>query len=137
MTLQENVRQPLFNRAVKSKYPPGSTFKLVQGLIGMQEGVLHSSDLHPCHEGFVVGKRKVKCHSHRSPVDLRDAVATSCNAYFCYVFKDIITNPKYGGVRRGLEVWREYVESFGFGRTLDGRLLTLDLKNINIDIIDL
>ncbi len=130
MTLQENVRQPLFNRAVKSKYPPGSTFKLVQGLIGMQEGVLHSSDLHPCHEGFVVGKRKVKCHSHRSPVDLRDAVATSCNAYFCYVFKDIITNPKYGGVRRGLEVWREYVESFGFGRTLDSDFIGEGVGNV-------
>ena len=43
-----NKRKPLFNRAVKAKYPPGSTFKLVQGLIGLQEGVLRPSDLHSC-----------------------------------------------------------------------------------------
>ena len=46
-----NKRNPMFNRAVKGKYPPGSTFKLVQGLIGLQEGVLKPSDLHPCHGG--------------------------------------------------------------------------------------
>ncbi|MDE6861282.1 MAG: penicillin-binding protein 2 [Alistipes sp.] len=130
MELQGNVQQPLFNRAVKAKYPPGSTFKLVQGLIGMQEGVLRPSDTHPCHEGFTVGKRKVKCHAHRSPVDLRDAVATSCNAYFCYVFKDIISNPRYGSVKRGLEVWREYVESFGFGRTLDSDFIGEGTGNV-------
>ena len=112
-------RNPQFNRAVKAKYPPGSTFKLVQGLIGLQEGVLRPSDRHPCSMGYSYGGRKMKCHEHRSPVDLRDAVATSCNAYFCYVFKDIITNPKYGSVRSGVERWNEYVESFGFGRKLD------------------
>ncbi len=111
-------RNPQFNRAVKAKYPPGSTFKLVQGLIGLQEGVLRSSDKHPCHEGYTYGSRTMKCHAHRSPVDLRDAVATSCNAYFCYVFKDIITNPKYGSVREGVKRWNDYVYSFGFGRKL-------------------
>ena len=37
MEMLGNKRQPLYNRAVKARYPPGSTFKLVQGLIGMQE----------------------------------------------------------------------------------------------------
>ncbi|MBO5732525.1 MAG: penicillin-binding protein 2 [Alistipes sp.] len=111
-------RNPQFNRAVKAKYPPGSTFKLVQGLIGLQEGVLRPRDMHPCSEGYSYGSRKMKCHAHRSPVDLRDAVATSCNAYFCYVFKDVITNPKYGAIREGVKAWNEYVYSFGFGRKL-------------------
>lgn len=112
-------RNPQFNRAVKAKYPPGSTFKLVQGLIGLQEGVLRPRDTHPCSMGYSYGGRKMKCHEHRSPVNLREAVATSCNAYFCYVFKDIITNPKYGSVRGGVEAWNDYVYSFGFGRKLD------------------
>jgi cell division protein FtsI/penicillin-binding protein 2 len=55
------------------------------------------------------------CHSHSSPLNLRDAVAHSCNAYFCYVFRDMITNAKYGSVKEGVRVWNEYVYSFGFG----------------------
>ena len=81
MKMIYNKRHPLFSRAVKAKYPPGSTFKLVQGLIGLQEGVLRPSDLHVCHEGYQVGRRRMKCHAHASPLDLRFAVATSCNAY--------------------------------------------------------
>ncbi len=113
-----NPRRPLYNRAVKGRYPPGSTFKLVQALIGLQEGVLHPSDMHPCHNGYKVGKLKMGCHAHRSPIDLRYAIATSCNAYFCYVFRDILENPKYGSVKEGFEVWKSYVESFGFGGPL-------------------
>lgn len=124
MELLRNKRQPLYNRAVQSKfYPPGSTFKIVQGLIGLQEGVLKPSDLHECHGGYQVGRRKMKCHAHPSPIDLRFAVATSCNAYFCYVFRDILDNPKYGNVKDGFEVWRKYVESFGFGRKLGSDFL--------------
>lgn len=113
-----NQRQPQFNRAVKAKYPPGSTFKLVQGLIGLQEGVLSASQRYPCDMGFSYGRRKMACHAHSSPLDLRDAVAHSCNAYFCYVFKDMITNKKYGSVKEGVRVWNDYVYSFGFGRQL-------------------
>ena len=121
--MMNNKRHPLFNRAVSAKYPPGSTFKLVQGLIGLQEGVLRPSDRHPCREGYQVGRLSMKCHEHASPVDLRYAVSTSCNAYFCYVFRDILDNPKYGGVKNGFDVWREYVESFGFGRKLGSDFL--------------
>ncbi len=122
MELLYNPRKPLFNRA-KSAYPPGSTFKLVQGLIGLQEGVLHPSDRHSCHMGYQAGRLKMACHAHSSPLDLRFAVATSCNAYFCYVFRDILENPKYGTSKEGFEVWKEYVESFGFGRKLGSDFL--------------
>ncbi len=121
--MMNNKRHPLFNRAVSAKYPPGSTFKLVQGLIGLQEGVLRPSDRHPCHEGYQVGRLSMKCHAHASPADLRYAVSTSCNAYFCYVFRDILDNPKYGSVKNGFDVWKEYVESFGFGRKLGSDFL--------------
>lgn len=117
MKLLRNKRQPLFNRAVSSRYPPGSTFKLVNGLIGLQEGVLEPHYRYPCHNGYTIG-RGVKCHSHWSPVDLREAVQTSCNAYFCYVLRNIMDNPKYGNIKNAFAVWEDYVRSFGFGRKL-------------------
>ena len=119
MELLRNGRHPLFNRAVMSRYPPGSTFKVVNGLIGLQEGVCHAEDLHPCYNGYTIG-RGVKCHSHFSPVNLVQATANSCNAYFCYVLRDILDNRKYGGITKGgFDKWHEYVESFGFGRKLE------------------
>ena len=123
MRMLRNKRRPLFNRAVKAKYPPGSTFKVVQGLIGLQEGVLRPSDLHECHMGYQVGRQRMACHAHSSPLDLRFAVATSCNAYFCYVFRDILDNPKYVGVKEGFDVLKEYVHRFGFGRKLGSDFL--------------
>ena len=125
MQLLGNKRRPLYNRAVSARYPPGSTFKLVQGLIGMQEGVLSPSTRYPCHGGYAyTATRKVGCHAHPSPLDLRDAVAHSCNAYFCYVFRDILDKPENGGVKKGFEKWEEYVRSFGFGRKLDSDFLS-------------
>ncbi len=118
-----NPRRPLWNRAVKSRYPPGSTFKLVTGLIGMQEGVLRPHYTYSCHMGYHLGGEHIGCHEHRSPLDLRYAIATSCNAYFCYVFRNILENKKFERAKDGFDVWREYVESFGFGRKLDSDFL--------------
>lgn len=136
MKLLNNNRRPLFNRAVMSGYPPGSTFKLLNGLIGLQEGVLQSNYTYPCSMGYTVG-RGVKCHAHPSPLDLTAAVQMSCNAYFCYVFRNIIDNRKYGGVKNGYKVWSDYVRSFGYGRKLDsdftnelnGNVPSLDFYN--------
>ena len=114
-----NPRRPLWNRAVKSRYPPGSTFKLVTGLIGMQEGVLRPHYTYSCHMGYHLGGEHIGCHEHRSPLDLRYAIATSCNAYFCYVFRNILENKKFERAKDGFDVWCEYVDSFGFGRKLD------------------
>lgn len=123
MELLNDKRRPLFNRAVSAKYPPGSTFKLLQGLVGMQEGVLHPSMTYSCHNGFSYGNRKLGCHPHASPLALEFAVATSCNAYFCYVYRNILDNPKYKSTQEAYDVWREYVLSFGFGRKLGSDFL--------------
>lgn len=118
MKLLNNSRRPLFNRAVMASYPPGSTFKVVNGLIGMQEGVLRPEQTYSCHGGYTIG-RGVKCHAHWSPLNLTDAVQTSCNAYFCYVLRNILDNRKHGRISNAMDVWGEYVRSFGFGRKLD------------------
>lgn len=114
-------RLPFFNRAVMAHYPPGSTFKTIQGLIGLQEGLLTPAQKYECHGrlGFIYGDRHVGCHEHVSPLDLTTAVQTSCNAYFCYVFRNILERGKGGSVRANYDLWRRYVMSFGFGRKLD------------------
>lgn len=116
--IAENPYKPMFNRAVQSAYPPGSVFKLVNGLIGLQEGVYTPGTEYPCRMGYHFGRNKLGCHDHRSPLNLEEAVMMSCNAYFCYVFRDILENPKYGSVSEGMDVWNRYVRSFGFGERL-------------------
>ena len=123
MRMLNDPKKPMFNRAVQAKYPPGSTFKLVQGLVGLQEGVLTPANAYPCHGGYHYGSKKMGCHPHASPLDLRNAVAQSCNAYFCYVFRDIIESRKHKDVKEGLDKWVEYVKSFGYGRKLDSDFL--------------
>ena len=117
--IARNPRKPMFNRTVMASYPPGSVFKLINGLIGLQEGVLKPSDSYPCNHGFPYGgNRRLGCHGHASPLNLLSAIATSCNGYFCYVFRNILDNKKYKTTAEALDVWREYVQSFGFGRKL-------------------
>ena len=74
---------PLFDRSIMAAYPPGSTFKPTQGLIFRQEGIVTVGTLFPCYHGYVSGRLKVGCHSHASPISLKPALQTSCNAYFC------------------------------------------------------
>lgn len=109
---------PMFNRAVMSPQPPGSVFKLVNGLIGLQEGVVSTDTEFPCRDGFHARGISVGCHSHKSPVDFTEAIMVSCNSYFCYLFKDILENPVYGSEAAAMDRWAEYVRSFGFGTRL-------------------
>lgn len=115
----KNPYKPMYNRAVQASYPPGSVFKLVNALIGMEEGVLRPEMRYPCAHGYHYGAgHKLGCHGHRSPIDLDESIMMSCNAYYCYVLKNIVDNRKYDSVADGLEHWNEYVKSFGFGRKL-------------------
>ncbi len=110
--------RPMFNRAVQSAYPPGSVFKLVNGLIGLQEGVFTPETEYPCHMGYHFGRNKLGCHAHRSPLDLEESIMMSCNAYYCYVFRGILENGRYNSIGEAMDRWNEYVRSFGFGRKL-------------------
>lgn len=117
--ISRDRNKPMFNRTVMASYPPGSVFKLVNGLIGLQEGVLKPEYKYPCERGFPYSKgHKLGCHSHASPLALLDAIATSCNGYFCYVFRNILENRKYDSIQEAFDVWRDYVLSFGFGHRL-------------------
>ena len=118
--ISSNPYKPMYNRAVQASYPPGSVFKLVNGLIGLQEGVLRPEMTYPCHQGYHFGAgHKLGCHAHKSPIDMEESIMMSCNAYYCYVLKNILDQKRYGNVANGLDHWREMVMSFGFGRKLE------------------
>jgi penicillin-binding protein 2 len=120
MVLQnDSLGKPLFNRALKSRYPPGSTFKLMNALIGLQEGVLTTSTAYPCAHGYPPLGGHPACHAHASPLSLDGAIAHSCNSYFSYVFRSIIDNRRhYKNVWDGYAAWRKYVVSFGVGEKI-------------------
>ncbi len=122
ISLLRDPKKPLYNRAVMAYYPPGSTFKMATGLIGLQEGVFTPETQYSCHGGFPIG-RGVGCHAHASPLALEYGIQTSCNAYFCYVYKAIIENKKYGSTQKAFDSWRNHVLSMGFGRKLESDFL--------------
>ena len=110
--------KPMFNRAVQASYPPGSVFKLVNGLIGLQEDVFTPNTHYPCNMGYHFGKNKLGCHAHKSPINFEESIMMSCNAYYCYVFRSLLENSKYASIDEAIDKWKEYVMSFGFGRKL-------------------
>ena len=117
-TLVSDPYRPMNNRAVQGFYPPGSVFKLVNGLIGLQEGTLQPGSLFPCAHGYTLGDHRPGCHGHKSPINLDEAIMMSCNSYFTFALRDILENRKYGDIGAALDKWNEYVQSFGFGHKL-------------------
>ena len=116
--IARNPYKPMFNRAVQAPYPPGSVFKLVNGLIGLQEGVVSTSTHYPCNMGYHFGRNKLGCHAHKSPIDFEESIMMSCNAYYCYILRDLLENKKYESIDEAMDKWKEYVMSFGFGQKL-------------------
>ncbi len=112
--LSADTVKPLFNRALMASYPPGSTFKPVNGLIALQEQVISPATLLGCNSGYL----SWACHSHASPINLEEAIKISCNGYFCQTYRRILENPKYLTVSSAFEKWKEYVNEFGFGSKL-------------------
>jgi len=114
--LSQDTLNPLFNRALMARYPPGSTFKLLQALIGLEEGVIDENTLFSCRGGYYYAGRRLGCHAHSSPVDLEYSIQTSCNAYYCNVFKGVLD--KYPTSEEGYQKWRSYLAQFGLGSRL-------------------
>lgn len=117
--LSRNVWKPLLNRAIMGQYPPGSTFKTTQALTYLTEGIITPSTMFPCNHGFSYHGLHVGCHGHPSPLNLIDAISTSCNGYFCWGLYHMMSNrSKYKNVEAAMNVWRDYMVSMGFGYKL-------------------
>ena len=119
LKLARDPWKPLLNRAIMGVYPPGSTFKTSQALTFLQEGIIVPETPYVCGHGFNFRGLHVGCHSHPSPLPLIPALATSCNAYFCWgLYHMIGARSKYGTVQKAMNTWRDHMVAMGFGYPL-------------------
>ncbi len=117
--LSRNKDKPLYNRALLGKYnPPGSTFKTVQALIGLQEGVITTNTSLPCNGGYSVGSFHQHCH-HGGAVSFLRSIQGSCNAYYSQVFMKVLQDDKFDSISHAYQNWREHLLAFGIGRKLN------------------
>lgn len=119
----DSIAKPLYDRGLLAEYPPGSPFKTINALIGLQEGVVDTDDRFHCNHGYFYGRgRRLGCHAHASPLDMVPGIAQSCNAYFANVYRRIIE--KYPSPQEGMNTWANHLKSFGLGDYLGSDLST-------------
>ncbi len=118
--LLTDTARPIYNRAIKGQYPPGSTFKPMGALIALDEGLITPSFGYNCFGLYTSCGDPRKCEHHNAghAANLQLALANSCNSYFLQVFRMAIDNPKYHNAKLGYLKWKEYVNGFGLGRKL-------------------
>lgn len=120
--LKEDTLKPLFNRPVMAMYPPGSTFKTIMSLIGLQESVIVPKKRFQCKgEQRIPGI--VSCHDHEYLRGLRSAIRYSCNNYFSFVLKDYFDLPGFSKASVAYEKWHKYVAAFGLGKKITKEFL--------------
>lgn len=117
----DNPDKPTYDRALMAQYAPGSPFKMMNALIGLQENVINTNTHFKCYEGYRYGRRKKEfmgCHCGiiGKPIHLKTAIAKSCNSYFSKTFKQIVE--KDNTPSDGLNNWSKHVKSFGLGNYL-------------------
>ncbi|MFC2110519.1 penicillin-binding protein 2 [Bacteroidota bacterium] len=117
----DTINKPMYDRCLLAQYAPGSPFKMIQGLVGLQENVITPETPFWCHHGYRYGAGAsafMGCHCDivNSPIKLQRGIAKSCNSYFCNVYRRIIE--KYPTASEGMNVWSKHVKSFGLGNFL-------------------
>jgi penicillin-binding protein 2 len=114
--LSKDTLNPLFNRALMAQYPPGSIFKTVQAMVGLQAGVIAANS------SFACDKSMVGCHNHPSARTVSESVKMSCNPYYYHVFKRLIQQQRNSSIFKdselGLGLWEAQIKKFGFGTRL-------------------
>lgn len=109
--------KPLINRAISGTYPPGSTFKMINGLVCLQSGAINVNTAYPCSGP---SSSPIKCtHYHSSPVRLYDAIENSCNPYFWLAFQDMMNSRRFKSQKEAYQFWYDNVTSFGLGRSVE------------------
>ena len=111
-------RKPFLDRTVMAKYPPGSIFKTLVALIGLQEGVLSPSRSMSCQGGYHYNNLNIKCHCPGFSANAAQAIGYSCNNYFCNVFRDIVDKYGFSNPKQGYEEYLQHVYDFGLGHPL-------------------
>ncbi|MCD7972788.1 MAG: penicillin-binding protein 2 [Candidatus Azobacteroides sp.] len=117
--LEQDPYKPLFSRPLMATYPPGSTFKTAQALTYLQEGAIRPESSFPCYHGYPPLGGRPACHSHGSPLALVPAIATSCNAYFCFGLRNLLDDRSiYPTIHEAFDVWKDHMVDMGFGYPL-------------------
>lgn len=118
--LGDSINRPMFDRGLKGQYAPGSPFKIVNALIGLQENVIDVNSKFVCRHGYRYGKKSIyfmKCHCGiYGKVNFNTAIYKSCNAFFSNTYRKIIE--KYDSPNEGMDVWSNHAKSFGLGNYL-------------------
>jgi len=117
----DQFNKPLFDRSLQAQYSPGSTFKMLNGLIALQEGVITVNTTTKCYGGYKYGVRTqafmgCHCHSFGRPLKLEEAIYRSCNTYFSIAYRKSIE--KYATAAEGMNHWSQQVKKFGLGNYL-------------------
>ena len=125
----DTINMPTFDRGLQASYAPGSPFKLLNALIGLEEGVIDLNTSFSCYGSYRYGNRineTMKCHCdlYRKNIKLHTAISKSCNSYFANTYKRIVEKENNPSV--GLTNWSRHIKSFGLGNFLgydlpDGR----------------
>ncbi len=118
----DSIAKPLYDRTLLAEYPPGSPFKVINALIGLQEGVITPQSVFSCGGGYRYGGHIMRCHCGRGANDLLHGIALSCNAYFANTYKRAIDMKTTSAI--GMDKWNAHVRSFGLGGFLGSDLPT-------------
>ncbi len=114
--LNKDENKPFLNRPIQARYPPGSMFKTIQGIIAMHEGVVTVDEIIKT-DGSNIGDL-----APPGPYNMIKAITKSSNNYFYLIMRRMVQQgvdeSPYIDSRIGLEKWREYVMNFGLGRKL-------------------
>ncbi|MFV8331936.1 penicillin-binding protein 2 [Flavobacterium sp. GSP14] len=127
---RDSIAKPLYDRGLLAEYPPGSPFKILTGLIALQEGVVDEQTTFFCNGGFSYGRgRFQKCHCKSfGPLHLHNGIYKSCNAYFSNAY--LKTIGKYAKPAIAVDIWSNHVKSFGLGQFMGYDLPTGKKGNI-------
>ena len=124
----DSIAKPLYDRGLLAEYPPGSPFKILTGLVGLQENVIDEQTTYMCHHGFSYAPgRFMKCHGF-GPHQLHNGIYNSCNTYFANVYLRIIG--KYKNTPYAVDTWSNHVKSFGLGQFMGYDLPTGKRGNV-------
>jgi len=112
---RDSIAKPLYDRGLLAEYPPGSPFKILTGLVALQEGVINEQTSVVCNHGFSYARgRFMRCHCHGGALQLHRGIYESCNAYFSTAYMKTIN--KYVRPADGVDVWSNHIQSFGLGQ---------------------
>ncbi|MEN9323267.1 MAG: hypothetical protein RL699_1047 [Bacteroidota bacterium] len=112
---RDSIAKPLYDRGLLAEYPPGSPFKILTGLVALQEGVINEQTTVVCNHGFSYARgRFMRCHCHGGALQLHRGIYESCNAYFGTAYMKTIN--KYVRPADGVDIWSKHIQSFGLGK---------------------